>query len=446
MRKKTVLAKRLANGSALRKPRIPAFRLPGELRSSASSPERSVAILARTAITVAAVFVFLAPMSVAAERAVSQETTEQTAPETDAPKADVPDLPEINAEAWAVVDEETGLFLAGENADERLPIASVTKVMVALVALESEANLDEEVIVSEQAERFVGFTYSNVGLIQGESISRLDLLTASLIPSGTEAVYALAESLGEGEGVDGVEDFVRQMNEKADEMGLGDTNFANPAGLDDPENYSSARDLARITADAMEYEPFSEIIAQTEATISTDTREIDIATTNQLLSAYPDADGVKTGTSPEAGPSLVASAEEGNESYIAVILGSESDGERFVDAEALLRDAFGRYERSQLVREGEPYEERNLPSRRDESVELVAANTIAAPVSDASEVERRVTAGELPESAEEGDRLGEVELLVEGESVGTSPLIAGSGYEEASLFDRAWFWVSGFFQ
>lgn len=451
MRKKTVLAKRFANESALRKPRIPAFRLLGELRSlnflgdgdgpARESPGRGGAILARATVTVAALFMLLAPTG-AVERAESQETTEQTAPETD-----VPEPPEINAEAWAVVDEETGLFLAGENADERLPIASITKIMVALVAIESEASLDEEVVVSEQAERFVGFTYSNVGLIQGESISRRDLLTAALVPSGTEAVYALAESLGEGEGEAAVEDFVGMMNEKADEMGLENTSFANPAGLDDPENYSSARDLGLITAEAMEYEPFAETTAMTEATISTDTREIDIVTTNQLLTSYPESDGVKTGTSPEAGPSLVASADgEGNESYIAVILGSEDEQARFTDSEALLRDAFERYENSQLIREGEPYEERMLPSRRDESVELVAAEAIAVPVAVGAEVERRVTADDLPESAGEGDRLGEVELFVEGESVGTSPLLAASGYEEASFFDRIWFWVSGFFQ
>ncbi len=406
---------------------------------------RKKTVLAKARLFMAtALFILLAPMG--AERAGSQEATEQTTPETDAPEAEVAALPEVDAEAWAVVDEESGLYLAGENADEQLPIASITKIMVALAALEDDASLDEEVVISEQAERFVGFTYSNVGLIQGESVSRRDLLTASLIPSGTEAVYALAESLGGGGGEAGVESFVGRMNEKADEMELENTNFADPAGLDDPENYSSARDLGSISAEAMEYELFSETIAMTEATISTDAREIDIVTTNQLLTAYPEADGVKTGTSPEAGPSLVASAEDGNESYIAVILGAATEQSRFTDAEELLRDAFERYERSQLIREGEPYEERMLPSRRDESVELVAANTIAVPVDAASEVERRVTADELPASAGEGERLGEVEVFVEGESIGTSPLVAGSGYEEASIIDRVWFWVSGFFQ
>ncbi|MGH3090369.1 MAG: D-alanyl-D-alanine carboxypeptidase family protein [Rubrobacteraceae bacterium] len=402
--------------------------------------------LARTspakAVALFMLAMLLAQASAVWDPTVAQETTTQEA----APEAEVPDLPEINAEAWALVDEETGLYLAGENADERLPIASTTKVMVALTALEEEPDLDEEVVISEQAERFVGFTYSNIGLIQGEQVSARDLLTASLVPSGTEAVYALAEHLGGGGGEAGVEQFVGRMNEQANSMGLENANFANPAGLDDPENYSSARDLARITSGALAYEFFAETVSRTEATISTNDREIEVVTTNQLLFSYPEATGVKTGTSPEAGPSLVASAGADGESYVAVILGAASDEERFVAAEELLTDAFDRYERETLVRRGEPYEEQILPFRRDEAVELVAARDIAAPVAPNLEVERRVTGGELPESAREGDRLGEVELLVEGQSVGTSPLVAGSGYEEASIFDKIWFWISGFFR
>lgn len=386
------------------------------------------------AVAVLLMLLALASGSVA-QGATTLEATEQT----------VPEPPGIDAEAWALVDEETGLYLAGENADERLPIASITKVMVALVVLEDGVDLDEEVEISEQAERFVGFTYSNVGLIRGERVSVGDLLIAALVPSGTEAAYALAEHLGSGEGGESVEQFVGRMNEKARDLGLEDTSFADPAGLDDPDNYSSARDLARLSSEAMGYEFFAGTVGTTEATISTNAREIDLVTTNRLLSVYPEATGIKTGTSPEAGPSLVASAEEGNEAYIAVILGSASEEARFTDAAALLRHAFDRYERSQLVREGEPYEERPLPFRRDETVELVAAETITAPVDDASEVERRVRAGELPDSAEESDALGEVEVFVEGQSVGSSPLVAGSGYEEASFLQRMWFRLSGIF-
>src|SRR5215217_8864803 len=122
-------------------------------------------------------------------RAVSQENTggEQTAAEGAALGE-----PELQAQSWALTDAKTGLYLAGKNPDERLPIASTTNVMTALIVLEEGVDLDEEVVIPEEAERFVGFTYSNVGLIAGERVSVRDLLVASLVPSGTDAVYALA--------------------------------------------------------------------------------------------------------------------------------------------------------------------------------------------------------------------------------------------------------------
>ncbi len=239
------------------------------------------------------------------------------------------DPPRIEARAWALADTETGLFLAGKNADQRLPIASTTKIMVALLALERGVDLEEEVTISEQAESYVGFTYSNVGLIEGEQVSVRELLEAALVPSGTDAVFALAEHLGGGGGEAGVERFVGEMNRKADEMGLENTNFTNPAGLDDRRNYSSARDLAEIAREAMEYPEFAEIVNREEATISTGSREIEVFTTNNLLYAYDAANGVKTGTSPAAGPCLVASAEEGEESYVAVVLDAAGDQYRF---------------------------------------------------------------------------------------------------------------------
>ena len=133
--------------------------------------------------------------------------------------------PEIEAGAWALVDGETGLLLDGENPDEGLPLASLTKVMSALVALREieagEASFEDEVVISEDAESYVGLVYSNVGLISGETVTLRDLLVATLIPSGTDAVYALAEHLGDGS----TEAFVARMNEEAQALGLEETNF-----------------------------------------------------------------------------------------------------------------------------------------------------------------------------------------------------------------------------
>jgi D-alanyl-D-alanine carboxypeptidase (penicillin-binding protein 5/6) len=230
------------------------------------------------------------------------------------------------------------------------------------------------------------------------------------------------------------------MNAQASSMGLQNSHFETPAGLDTPGNYSSARDLATMAHAALKYPLFAELVATKDATISTQNRQIEIHNTNQLLTTYPKATGVKTGTTPQSGANLVASAKDGDESYIAVVLG---DDDRFADARTVLEYGFNRYEREPLVRQDEVYEELSPPYRRGESVELVAAEDVAAPIDSSSEVERQVTTGEPPPKAEAGQELGEVEVFVDGQSVGRSPLLAQEGYEEASLFQKAWYSIRG---
>jgi D-alanyl-D-alanine carboxypeptidase (penicillin-binding protein 5/6) len=343
--------------------------------------------------------------------------------------------PKLETKSWALTDADSGLYLAGKNPDERLPIASTTNVMTALVALEEGVDLDEEVIVSKEAERFVGYTFSNVGLIAGERLSVRDLLVATLVPSGTEAVYALAEHLGDGS----VERFVQKMNAKASEMGLKNTHFEDPAGLDASGHYSSARDLAAITREAMEYPVFAEIVDMKEATIKTQNREIEVVNTNYLLYTYPEASGVKTGTSPEAGPCLVASAKEGEESYIAVVLDAKGEDYRFEAGQVVLGYGFDSFDRRPLVQEGKVYEESPLPYRRGESVGLAAEKEVVGPTGPSLKVERKITEVELPPVAQAGQELGTVEVLVGGRSVGSTPLVTEKGYQEASLWDKAWY-------
>jgi D-alanyl-D-alanine carboxypeptidase (penicillin-binding protein 5/6) len=364
---------------------------------------------------------------------VRADLQENTGGEPTAAEAEAPGQHELQVQSWALTDAETGLYLAGKNLDERLSIASTTNVMTALVVLEEGVDLDEEVTISEQAERFVGFTYSNVGLIQGERLSVRELLVAALVPSGTDAVYALAEHLGDGS----VDRFVEKMNAKADSMGLKNTHFENPAGLDSPGNYSSARDLAKIARAAMEYPVFKEIVDTERATISTQNRKLEVFNTNNLLYTYPGATGVKTGTSPEAGPCLVATAEDADESYLAVVLDAKDDQYRFEVAQVALEYGFDSYERRPLVQRGKVYKESPLPYRQGESVGLAAAKEVTGPTGPGLKVERRITEEELPPAARAGQELGTVEVLVDGHSVGSSPLVAEKGYEEASLWDKA---------
>jgi D-alanyl-D-alanine carboxypeptidase (penicillin-binding protein 5/6) len=313
---------------------------------------------------------------------------------------EVPAL-EISARAWAVTDLESGEYLVGRNASDELSMASTTKIMTALVALKTD--LDEEVTVSEEAAAFAVPAYSNVGLAPGDVLSARELLVATMISSGDDAAYALAEHVGSGS----VSAFVNMMNERAEEMGLQDTSFENPIGFDARNHHTSAGDLAKMTRVAMENPEFREMVSTQYATIATPYREIPLTNTNELLFAYSPATGVKTGTTPAAGESLVSSAAGGDEAYAFVILDAGED--RFAASIRAFEHAFAAYDRTNLVVEGEKYAASDVPYRRDERIELVAAKDVEGLVDASPSVEREVTVvKELPPSARAGTRLGEV--------------------------------------
>ncbi len=390
---------------------------------------RLVLVKSAAALIALSILLILAP---APHQAAAQETG--------AP----PGAPKLDAGSWALIDADTGLYLAGKDPDKQVPIASTTKIMVAIVALDEGVDMDEKVTVSEDAAAYAGSIYSNVGLYPYDQVSVEDLLTAALVPSGTDAVYALAEHLGDGS----VDEFVGKMNDKAKEMGLKNTHYENPAGIDDPENYSSAGDLAMMTREAMKYPEFRKIVAEPEATISTQDRQIQIVNTNLLVVpnsgyAYGPATGVKTGTSPQAGACLVASAESGDESYIAVILDAAGDFQRFDAARTALEYGFGKFENEPLVEQGDDFANLELPYRRDETVKLVAAKNVTALAGPGLTVARDATHKEAPPSAQKGQQLGTVKVSVEGRNAGSSPLIVQQGYKAASLWQKTTYWAGG---
>lgn len=348
--------------------------------------------------------------------------------------------PGVGARSWVLTDAESGEYLAGENASERLSMGSTDKIMVALVALRQietgEVGLEDEVTVSEDAAAFATPLYSNVGLFVGDTLSVRELLAAALVPSGNDAAYALAEHLGDGN----VGAFVERMNREAELLGLGDTRFQNPTGLDARGQYSSARDLAAMARAASEYPLFRELVSTEYTTITTQDREIELVSTNELLYTYPPATGVKTGTTPGAGPSLVASAAAEDETYVSVVL---DDVDRFASSVRLLDYGFTVYDRTDLVLRGEQYARADVPYRRGEMVGLVAKRNVEGLVGKDPEVRRETRVFEdLPGSAKKGMTLGEVLVEVDGKQVGEAPLVASRGYDAATLWERVWYTAS----
>ena len=228
--------------------------------------------------------------------------------------------PTISANAAVMADLDAGQTLYARRPHEPLPPASTAKIMTALLVLQ-HASLADRVTVSPQA---AGAAGSRMGLTAGETLTVQDLLYGLLLPSGNDAAVALAEHVGGSEA-----GFVGLMNQAAADLGLADTHFANPHGLDDPTATTSAADLLTLTGAALAYPAFAQIVA----TQSTSAGGHWLVNTNELLHLYPGADGVKTGTTAAAGECLVASVTRRGHRLLLVLLGS---ADRYADAAALL--------------------------------------------------------------------------------------------------------------
>jgi len=235
--------------------------------------------------------------------------------------------PDSLAEAALLADETTGQLLMEKNTHDRRAMASTTKIMTALLTLE-RSRLDEEVVVSPAA----AFTGGNmVGFAPGERLLVLELLYGLLLNSGNDAATVLAEHIGGS-----VPGFAVLMNARAQELGMQDTHFVNPHGLDAQGHYSSAYDLWLLAREALKNPVFRELVS----TPSHSMGGRNYVNLNQSLLAYPGADGVKTGTSDLAGECLVASATREGHRLVAVVLNSQ---DRYGDARALLDYGFGGY-------------------------------------------------------------------------------------------------------
>lgn len=279
-----------------------------------------------------------------------------------------PGPPEVSAAAWILFEESSQMVLASQLSTQERAMASTTKIMTGLLAME-RSNLTDVVTISQRA---ADTGEREIGLVAGEQLTMGDLLKAAMIHSANDAATAIAEHVGGS-----VEGFVDMMNERASELGLTETHFTNPHGLDAPDHYSSARDLLDLTRVAMAFPEFSDIVRSRIVVFpdAPDGSKRIGTTTNLLLGDYDGAGGIKTGFTSAALLTFVATAERDGRRLYAVVLGSEGRRAHFNDVRALFDYGFSQLGIYGTISTGNPYVS---VKQRVEPGPLVATSNIEA--------------------------------------------------------------------
>jgi D-alanyl-D-alanine carboxypeptidase (penicillin-binding protein 5/6) len=336
--------------------------------------------------------------------------------------------PRVEARAWTLIDARSGEALTSHAAAERLPIASTTKLMTAYVALQELP--PDRVVRAAPYEPIYG--ESLLGLRAGQRVSVRDLLHGLLMRSGNDSAHDLALAAAGSQSR-----FVGQMNRRAAALGLADTHYANPIGLDQRGNHSSAADLATLSRRLMRIPAFAKIVGARTAVLRSLRPPRRIENSNDLLWMVPWATGVKTGHTFDAGYVLVASGSRKGVDLISVAIGAPSEEARYSANLELLEYGFSQYQRRLPIRAGQDLAD---PAIRFSGGELPlrAARSVAVGRRRGQRLEIDVRApAEVEGPISRGTALGRATVLLDGRRAATVPLRAGRAIPGASSFDRA---------
>ena len=339
-------------------------------------------------------------------------------------------LPSVSAKSAVLIDGNSGELLCSKNPDERLPMASTTKIMTALVAIE-EGDLAEEVTIPREA---VGVEGSSIYLYEGERLTLEQLLYAVLLESANDAATAVAIHVGGS-----IEGFSTLMNQKAAELGLENTHFDNPHGLDSEQHYTTARELAIIAAEAIKNPKLREIASTQKKTIPLNGTEGVrlLINHNRLLKSYDGAIGIKTGYTKKSGRCLVSAAERDGLTLICVTLSAPDD---WRDHTSLLNYGFSNYESRVLCAEGEM--RRILPVVGGESDHITLTNASEIRVTmpkGTSSVECQIEARGFEYAPVcEGDVMGRAIFTLDGKEIASTPLVASYSVNKIKNKNSLW--------
>lgn len=331
--------------------------------------------------------------------------------------------PQTGASGAVLIEANTRMVIMANEAHQKLPMASTTKIMTALLAIES-CSLDEVVEVPAEA---YGAEGSSMYLQKGEKLSMRDLLYGLMLVSGNDAAITIAIHVGKS-----VEGFVALMNARAKELGALNTNFVTPNGLPNENHYTTAYDLALITAEAMENDMFRQIVSSTYHRTETGLVIRTLKNKNKILWEYPGGCGVKTGYTKAAGKCLVFSAIKDGMMLIGVVLNCP---DMFNSAKAMLNYGFENYELATVVQKDAVVARLPVNNGMKNALELVAKNDIIIPIKKGENI-TLTTRVECPSAVmapvEEGTVLGKVYVVNGTKILAATELIASDGIDSRS--------------
>jgi serine-type D-Ala-D-Ala carboxypeptidase (penicillin-binding protein 5/6) len=338
--------------------------------------------------------------------------------------------PPVHASAYVIEDARTGEVLAASHAHAHLPIASLTKMMTVLLALERHKLTD--VVTVDRRASIVG--ESTINLRPGEQLTVRDLIKGALIQSANDAAAALALSMAPD-----FTTFAHLMNAKAAALGLHDTHFVRPDGLDVPDHYSSAADMTKLARILMRLRFVRDTVDEKTATIAGGRT---LYTWDDLLSLFPRTIGVKTGHTSQAGWCQVAAARGAGVTIYATLLGGPTRDVRNVDLESLLIWGLAQFRVVPVIQPGRSYATADVPYGK-QPLELVAAKPMNAVARlGRSLVEKVVAASAVTLPVRQGDVLGRVEVWERGTLRGSSDLVASRTINKPGLASRLG-WYAG---
>lgn len=396
------------------------------------------------AISFSLIFALCFSLSTAAAHTVSSECDiSDIAVAVTAPADETDEGPafSVNAKSAVLMEVYTGTVLFDQNSDEKLPPASITKIMSLLLIIEAidsgKISLSDTVSASEHASSMGG---SQIWLEVGETMTVDELLKAAVIASANDATVALGEKISGSE-----EEFVRQMNKRAKELGMNDTEFKNCTGLDAEGHLTTAHDIALMSAELIKHD-----LIKKYSTVWMDTLrngESELVNTNKLVRFYSGTTGLKTGTTSNAGYCLSATAERDNTSLVAVIMSAPSSNDRFANAKKLLDYGFANYKYICVSPEKKEYPA-IVKDANEPTVNLVPSGNLSLlfkkgnsqEITQEPQIDENITA-----PVKKGQKLGKIIVSSDNVQLGSIDLICSENLDKISLKTVLSWFLKGLF-